>query len=694
MSSNEQPQTETLILLDGLEEAVRKLASFFELSEANFFELLRPDADQPVTDALLEEVLRKHFLLDACGEPFNGEVFVAVSKDGHLQFVDWQDAEQEQAEALHGGFRLCFRLTKRNIRHGDGAIKSTLSNHWFWGALLDNRLAYSQVIIAAVFINLFALASSVFVMTVYDRVIPNNATDSLLALTLGVGIVILFDFILKTLRAVFIDQAGARIDKRIASDMFDNLVAGRFQTGRMSTGAFSNTLREFEGLKDMFASATVAAVVDLPFILLFMWVVYAIGGDIVLVPAVLVPLVLLVGIVLQPLLARHSKDSYKDGQSKQSVLVETVSGLETVRTLPATSFLKRRWVESVEHHSQTNLKSRSLTQFASHVTGSSQQIMQVALVFYGVFLIAEAELSMGALVACVIISGRIVAPLAQLSNLMTRIHYSITSYRGLNDLFKQRHAINHEVSLTRETLKGRIEFRNVGFRYDENSDYVVKDLSFVIRPGEHVALLGRIGSGKSTVLKMMLGLLEPTEGQILIDDTDIRQLHKLDLAERIGTVLQESFLFSGTIRQNIAVGARQASDEQVLRAAQVSGAHNFIGKMPQGYDSVLAEKGSSLSGGQRQAIALARAMVSHPSMLMLDEPTSSMDMTTELQILRNLKQYSEGRTVVVTTHRSSVLAVVDRVLVLDEGRLVGDGPKDQVMKAANSRQEEAAHAPS
>ncbi|MGB0467507.1 MAG: type I secretion system permease/ATPase [Pontibacterium sp.] len=669
-------ETKEYLDQDSIEQALNEAANYFELSPTSFYDLIRLDGIEGHHQADFLTGLQQHFDVSQRHRLDQDGAYLLLSTEGQVRFCV-VDAAGDDAPGLTKG-ETAFSLGKKNRRNLDGAIRKSRRNHWFWGAILDNKLTYGQVAVAAVFINLFALASSLFIMTVYDRVIPNNAVDSLVALTAGVALVVIFDFILKMLRSSFIDNAGIRVDRRVAGDMFENLIKGRFRTDSMSTGGFANILREFESLKDMFASATVVALVDLPFILFFMAVVYFVGGAIVAVPLVLVPLVLLTGLMVQPLLAKYTKEAYADGQSKQAILVESVSGLETVRTVPATGFLKRRWLDSVDHHAATGLKSKFVTQIANTVAGSAQQVMQIAIVFYGVFLVADGVLSMGALIACVILSGRIVAPLSQISNLLTRINYALESYRALNGLFQDTHAVHHTSSISQPDLKGRIEFKNVSFRYDEESEYILKDLSFVIEAGQKIAVLGKIGSGKSTVLKLITGLLEPSGGQILIDGVDMRNLHKSDLLDNMGVVLQEPFLFSGSLRQNIAVGCRNATDEQILRAAQLAGAADFIGVLPQGYDTYVRERGQSLSGGQRQAVAIARALVGQPGLLLLDEPTSAMDMATEASVIGNLTQ-AQANTLVVVTHRTSMMNLVDKVMVLDRGQLVAFGPKQQVL---------------
>jgi ATP-binding cassette subfamily C protein LapB len=554
--------------------------------------------------------------------------------------------------------------------------------HWFWATLAQNRWMYAQVVLAAVVANFLGLATSIFIMVVYDRVLPNEAVESLLALTIGVGLALVFDFVIKTLRAGFVDRAGQRADKVMGRQIFDQLLDLQMRARKGSTGALANTLREFESLRDFFTSATLVAVVDLPFILIFIFVIFLIGGPLALVPAIAVPLVLLVGIAVQPVLARLAEQSFADGQSKQSVLVETVSGLETIKAVGAAGQMRARWEDAIERQADHGVKSRAVSQFALNATAFTQQAAQVMIVFYGVFLIMQGTVSMGALIASVILTGRTLAPLAQIAQTLTRLNQARTSYRSLNALMQaESERPEGRRWLSRPKLDGRITFDNLHFAYPEAAVDTLKGVTLTIEPGERVAILGRIGCGKSTLARMILGLYPPKQGAVLVDGTDIRQIDPGDLRRNIGAVLQDVWLFSGTVRDNIAIGAVRPRDAEVLEAARIAGVDDFVSKHPAGYDMMLSERGEGLSGGQRQAIALARALIGKPPILLLDEPTSAMDVQNEAAVIARLKESMAGRTLVVITHRTSLLALVDRVIVLEGGKVVVDGPKSVLTKA-------------
>tara|TARA_R110002096_G_scaffold426421_1_gene636179 strand:- start:70964 stop:72718 length:1755 start_codon:yes stop_codon:yes gene_type:complete len=553
--------------------------------------------------------------------------------------------------------------------------------HWFWGAFHQNWWTYGQIILAAIMINFFSLGSSIFIMTVYDRVIPNNAVESLVALCIGMVILISFDFLLKFLRAYFIDTAGQKVDIKVAKGIFDRIMKLKLASQKGSTGGLVNTVREFESLRDFCTSASLATVVDIPFILLFIVVIAIIGGPVAIVPALAVPIVLLVGIFIQPFLSRFSKEGMQQGHSKQGTLVEMVSGLETLKSLGSDKLFHDRWEKAVDQHSTVGLKSRMFSQIAINSAATAQQVAQIGIVAVGFVLIMKGELSMGALIACVIISGRCLAPLGQLANLLTRYNHAKTAYGALDKLMAEpSEDVSGRDFIRRAVMKGKVEFKNVSFKYPSGSIKVLDNVSFKVEAGEKVGILGKIGSGKSTVLRMAAGLYDPDEGAILIDDTDIRQIVPDDLRKNMAMVLQDVFLFSGSIKENITMGHPEITDEDILRAAEISGVQDFLGGLPNGYDLQLRDRGEGLSGGQKQALAICRALVRKSPILMMDEPTSSMDTNSEQKLIYRLKEELKDRTLLVVTHRPTMLELVDRIIVIEQGKVVANGPKDDVIK--------------
>jgi ATP-binding cassette subfamily C protein LapB len=554
---------------------------------------------------------------------------------------------------------------------------------WLMEPMRRNRPIFLKVALAAVVINIFALVTSLFTMVVYDRVVPNNATASLIALSIGLVIVIIFDFALKMLRAYFVDVAGARIDREVGDSVFAKLLSIRLDQKRGSTGALAGVIRELETLRDFFASATITAIVDVPFLVITLAVIAIIGGPVVFVPLFLIPLVIVAGLVTQPAMDRLSAKAMGEGLLKQSVLVETIGGLETVKSSGAAPIVTRRWHAAMEDHSATSLHQRLVSNVSITTAGTAQMLAYAGVVVVGVERIASQNLTMGGLIACSILAGRAVAPLGQIANLLSRMTATRTAYRQLNGLMRSRSEGPEGDPLVITRTEGRIEFRNVHFRYPGATEKALEGVSFAIEPGEHVALIGRVGSGKSTIARLLLGLYEPEEGVIMLDGTDIRQLDPIDLRRRIGNAMQESMLLSGTVRENIVLGRAGIDDEEMVRAAELSGTHQFIGQIANGYDRRLADRGEGLSGGQRQSIAIARALVGRPPVVLFDEPSSAMDQQTEGALLDRLTTELEGRTFVVITHRTPFLRLVSRVIIIERGKVIADGPRDQILQKLN-----------
>ncbi|MDJ0738394.1 MAG: type I secretion system permease/ATPase [Gammaproteobacteria bacterium] len=554
--------------------------------------------------------------------------------------------------------------------------------HWFWGTLADNWRIYRDVILATVLINLFAIANPLFVMNVYDRVVPNHALESLWVLAIGVTVVYAFDFLLRGLRGRFIDVAGSRADIALSARIFEHVLGLRLDARPASAGAFANNLREFDGIREFFASLTLTAFVDVPFALLFLLVVWWIGGPLVLVPLAALPLLLVYGLFVQPRLRRAAEQGMRAAAQKNATLVEALVEAETVRALGVEGRLQGQLENSVAQTAHWGADARAWALSATNLATLLQQLVSVGVVVLGVYLIADGLLSLGALIAAVILSGRAVAPLAQIAALLTRYYQASTALHTLDGVMQMPvERPDGKVFVTRPVLQGSIEFDRVTFRYPEQELAALSDASFRIAPGERVAIIGRVGSGKTTINRLIAGLYQAQEGAVRIDGIDMRQLDPGDLRHNIGYVSQDSQLLFGTVRDNLTLGIAHADDEQIVRAAAVTGVADFVNRHPLGFDMPVGEHGGMLSGGQRQAVGLARALVQDPPVLLLDEPTGSMDNSSEEHIKRELGGVIDGKTVVLITHRASLLDLVERVIVVDAGTIVADGPKAQVLEA-------------
>lgn len=567
-------------------------------------------------------------------------------------------------------------ILKPEHRHANDERDVGVRGHWFRDAIAANRWAYIQVALAAMMINSLALVTSLFTMVVYDRILPSAATESLFALTIGVGVALVFDLILKTLRAGFIDHAGKSADLDMGQRVFDHVIETEMGARKGSVGAVSATMREFESLRDFFTSATMVALVDLPFVVIFIGAIFLLAGPLAVVPAIAVPLVLLIGVAVQPMLGRLADRVLTEGQMKQTVLVETLTGIEAIKAAGAGRQMRARWGDAIRRQSAYAVKNRAVTQGAINATGFVQQAAQILIVVYGALLVVSGQITSGVLIAAVILTGRALAPLALIAQTLTRLHQARSSYRSLEALMQApgEHPTGRQF-LSRPRLSGALRLERVSFSYPDQKGAALDGVSLDIAPGERVAILGPIGSGKSTVARLLLGLYQPTEGAVLADGIDIRQIDPTDLRRNIGAVLQEPWLLSGTLRENIAFGAARPRDEDILQAARLAGVEEFAARHPDGYDMRVGERGQGLSGGQRQAVVLARALMGDPPILLLDEPTAAMDIQSETALIGRLKAVLDGRTLIVITHRTSLLDLVDRVIVIDDGKVVADGPK-------------------
>ncbi|RJG01266.1 type I secretion system permease/ATPase [Noviherbaspirillum sedimenti] len=555
-------------------------------------------------------------------------------------------------------------------------------DHWLRDALVPLWPLYSEVLLASLMINLFALCMPLFSMNVYDRVVPNQASATLWALTAGMASVTLFDFGMRMLRGYFIDIAGKRIDLQLSSQVFERVLDLRMAARPVSAGAFANNLQEFESVRDFATAATVAALVDLPFVAVFIAAMWWVGGSLAWIPLLAIPIIVVAGLLLQLPLVQLVEASSRLGGQRQAMLVESLVGLEAVKAAGAQGMLQRRWENLLAQMAMLGLKARLLSACALNFAQFVQQTAYLIVIVFGVLQIVEDRLTLGGLIACTILAGRALAPWSQVAALLTRYHQARNALHVTGGLMKL--PVEHVAGqrfLQRGVLRGEIEFRNVGFSYPGQQGAALSNVSFSIAAGERVAIIGRIGSGKTTVEKLMMALYEPCSGTVLVDGTDVRQLDPASLRRQIGHVPQDIMLFYGSIRDNIVLGESGVDDEAVLRAAAIGGVADFVSASPQGYDQAVGERGVNLSGGQRQAIAIARAELLAPPILLMDEPSSAMDARSEQLFKDRLSAQIEGRTLVLVSHRGSLLSLVNRVLVLDQGRLVADGPRDAVLAA-------------
>ncbi|MEZ9630797.1 type I secretion system permease/ATPase [Vibrio breoganii] len=575
-----------------------------------------------------------------------------------------------------------YFLIKKQFRFDQRSpeILKTRKGHWFWGTLKESRSIYRDVLIASILINIFAIATPLFTRIVYDKVVPNLAFESLWVLASGIAVIFIFDLLLKSLRSYFIDVAGKKSDIIISSKLFSKVMGIRMEARPPSVGAFARHLQEFESIREFFTSATIAALIDLPFAVLFLVVIWLIAGNVVLVPIVCVTLLILHSLLIQRPLRNSIEEGSRLASQKYANLIEALSGLESLKMFGAQSQFQYRWEEAVAHMANWNIKSRRITDSVQNSAGFLQQSSNVGMLIMGVYLISEGELTMGGLIAATMLSGRAIGPLVQVALLSTRYNQAKSSMTIIEQVMSMPDEQEEDKRyIHRPVLQGKIELDKVTFNYPDAPVSSIRDVSLTIRPGEKVAIIGRIGSGKTTLERLIMGLYKPTEGHVRIDDTDIQQLHHTDVRSNIGCVPQDITLFYGSIRDNITLGKQLAEDNEVMLAAKRAGVTEFTMKDPAGLERQVGEGGLLLSGGQRQAVAVARALLGRPPILLLDEPTSAMDNRAEALFKNELKNLSNDETLVLITHKTSMLEVVDRLIVMSAGSVVADGPKEKVL---------------
>lgn len=630
---------------------------------------------------------------DTAGADKGAFVYTVILPEISSEPVELPQAELDE---LYAGYAILAKLTaKVDKRAGEELARP--AGHWLLSTLWRYRRYYRSAAIGAVLINVLALASIFFTMNVYDRVVPNQAFVTLWSLAIGVVVAMVFEAIARYVRAHLLDVAGKKADLVLGTLLFRQALSIQMEHKPASSGSFANQLREFESVRDFATSATLAAISDLPFILLFVGVIFVIGGPLGWIPLLLIPLILGISILIQWPLARTMKENLRESSLKQGVLIESVEGLETLKAVGGEAYMQRRWENFSALAASTSMKSRELTSMATGTVAFFQQIQTVVLIVVGVYVIDAGDLTMGALIATVMLAGRATAPLGQVVGLAVRFQQAKAALQSLNGLMAL--PVDRDSKreyLAKPSIKGQLTLKDIGFAYPappmQPNPPVLQGINLSIAAGERVAILGRIGSGKSTLLRVMARLYSPVSGQMFSSGLDVNQIDPADWRKAVGYVGQEARLFYGSLRENVMMGRPEASADEFLRVLRLSGLDQVAARHPQGINLPIGEMGEGLSGGQRQLVSLARSLLARPDLLLLDEPTSAMDTQTEAQFLQHLQRATQGQTLVVVTHRPSLLALVQRIVVVEDGKIVADGPKDSVLAAmgANSRKPVAA----
>lgn len=607
------------------------------------------------------------------------------SKSAGVIFPELGDAEVavplDELMARSAGYFIVAKLRFTFDQRAPSVGKVTV-RHWFWGSLAENSRIYRDIMVAAFVVNMFALAMPLFTMNVYDRVLPNRATETLWVMALGISLIFIGDLVLRTMRGYFLDWASTRIDIKLTARIMEQVLGIRLEQRPNSVGSFASNLRSFETVRDFITSATITTLIDIPFGLIFIGVMAWISWPMIIPVLLGAVAILIYSFSVQTKMHDLSETMYRASATRNATLIESLVGLETVKALGIEGQMQRKWEHSAHFLTEVSSKLRLLSSSINNGAATMQQLITVSLVILGVYLVINGELTMGGLIASTMLASRALVPIAQTAGLLTQYHNAATSLNSLDEIMQrpvERPA--DSTFLSRPVFNGDIEFREVSFSYPGAESNALTKVSFKIKAGEHVAILGRMGSGKSTIHKLILGLYQPTEGAVLIDGIDARQIDPAELRRSIGYVQQDTQLFYGSMRDNITISAPHVDDAAVIAVAQIGGIDEFVNSHPKGFDMLIGERGETLSGGQRQGVGVARAFINKPAILLLDEPTSAMDHSGEDAIKTRLAESTQNKTLLLISHRSSLYALVNRIIVIDSGRVVADGAKEQVTDA-------------
>jgi ATP-binding cassette subfamily C protein LapB len=590
----------------------------------------------------------------------------------------------EELESVYVGYLFLIKQKYHADRDFDVHISDT-KKHWLWEHIQESAPIYRDVIIASILVNIFALISPLLVMNVYDKVVPNLAFESMWVLAIGASVAYIFDLILKQLRSYLIDIAGKKIDIQVSSKLFSKVVGIPLEKRAPSVGGMAKQLGEFDSVREFLSSATITALVDLPFSLLFIFIIYLVAGDLAVFSIVASVLIIGYASMKQAKLRLAIEESNKFSGLRHGHLIESLSALESIKANGAEGIVQNAWQQMLGHTSNWQLKIKMITNSVTNFSSFIVQMTSVAVLVLGVYRVSDGLISMGGIIAAVMLSSRAVGPMARVAALMTRYNQTVSSLRQLDTIMQQESEFEHKGQLaSRPQLEGHIVVENMGFNYPDIQKPALHPLSIKIKPREKIAIIGRNGSGKSTLAKLLLGLFKPTLGSIRYDGLHQGQMHPSDLRRNFGYLAQDIILFHGSIKDNILFGTRQVTEYQMMRAAQLSGVSMFTDLGSEGLDLQVGEGGGNLSRGQRQSVALARAILNDPKVLLLDEPTASLDARAEQNFMRSMMQTTKDRSLILITHKMHLLELVDRIIVLDDGRLVADGDKDTILAKLKS----------
>ncbi len=592
---------------------------------------------------------------------------------------EWISLDKLKENYLGFAFLLKKKYSYDNL---DEHTTGDSNEHWFWNTLRHSKTIYRNVLLASIVINLFILATPLFTMNIYDRVLPNNAMETLWALSIGIILVFIFDIILKFLRTYFLEFAGKKSDIIMSSKIFEKVMSLQMAYKPQMIGSFASQLKEYESIRNFLTSSTLVTFIDVPFGIIFLVVTFFIAGKVVIVPLVIITIIIIFSLIMKKPLHTIVKSTYEAVASKNAILIEALTNFEAIKTMSASGYSQLKWESSTQEIAKKTLNSRTLYNSIITFTSFLLQINTVCVLIVGVYLVRDLELSMGGLVAAVILTSRAIAPMGQVAALIINYEEFSTSLTNLNEIMQlpvDRPKDKKFIHVP--DINGTIEFNDVTFTYPGNKVPTLKNVSFTIQKGEKVGIIGKNGSGKTTIEKLILNIYQPDSGFISIDNIDVREIDPADLRRQIAYVPQESALFRGTLRSNIVYKKQTVNDERILEASRIGLIDQFIKNHPLGYDMPIGEQGYGLSGGQKRAITIAQAFIEKTPIVLLDEPTNAMDNSMENLFIQRIQKEVQGKTTLLISHKFNLMGIVNRLILLDRGKIVLDDTKEVVLKA-------------
>ncbi|MGF6192891.1 type I secretion system permease/ATPase [Serratia sp. 2723] len=640
-----------------------------------------------------EKVRWRNEILPALIEIDDGGLMVIESLDSEGKALYWlNDSGDVQREAelvellLKGqGSIVLLGAAERGQDARIDDFVQPYRKHWFWQHFRGAKRQIGEISLASIISNVLALAGILFSMQVYDRVIPAQSYSTLWVLFFGVLIAAALEYAIRLSRTVISDLMGKKIDLKISGMLFARALAIKNEARPKSTGSFISQLREIDQVRELLTSTTVGAAADMPFVLLFLGIMALVGGPLVFIPMLAIPLIVIPGILLQWPMAKLAKEGMRESALRNAVLVESIEGVEDIKALQAEPYFQRQWEQTHAVSANIGMQQRLWGARLSGWASTVQQLTYAGMLVFGSYLVLNGDITTGTMVACSLLSSRTIAPLMQLTMVFSRWQHAKTAMTGLDDLLKKPLDKPEEGKMAHcPVLSGHFQLRNLQYSYDvEKGENSITVNNLEIKPGERVAILGKVGAGKSTLLKLLSGQASATRGKVIIDGVDISHIDPSDVRRQLGFLSQESRLFFGSLRQNLMLGHPHATESEMLQALRISGALSLVQQDAASLDRIIHEGGRGLSGGQRQMVLLSRMILRNPQIVLLDEPTASMDEQLEEYVIRQMHGWLSGRTLVLVTHRPALLKLVDRIVVLDNGRVVADGPRDQILQAAN-----------